>query len=125
MGFRLTLWARPGHLVLIFLPFPPLIAMTVVSIVQQQGSPRRLGIQLGLLVSAQFLCEMEVMTTVAILTAWALICFVVRYPKRAASIARSSLKSFGIAFALAAVLLAYPIWMLLPALNTTMARRNR
>ncbi len=102
-----------GHLVLIFLPFPPLIAMTVVSIVQQQGSPRRLGIQLGLLVSAQFLCEMEVMTTVAILTAWALICFVVRYPKRAASIARSSLKSFGIAFALAAVLLAYPIWMLL------------
>ncbi len=38
-----------GHVVLVFVPLLPFIAMTVVSIFQRRGSPKRLGIQLGLL----------------------------------------------------------------------------
>ncbi len=102
-----------GHPVLVFLPLPPLIAMTVVSILQGRGRPRRLGIGLGLLITAQFLIEPEVLTTVAILTAWAVACAALRYPAKVGDVARASVRPVGIALGLAAVLLAYPIWMML------------
>ena len=50
-----------GHLSLVFLPLPPLIALTVVSIAKKQGSPLWLGTRLGLLVTAQFLISPEVL----------------------------------------------------------------
>ncbi len=102
----------PGHVVLVFLVFPPFIASTVVSIVRGEGSPWRFGIQLGLLVAAQFLCEAEIMTTVAIMTMWALLCVAVRYPGRVVETARRCLRPFGTAVGVAGVLLAYPIWMM-------------
>jgi len=102
-----------GHLVLIFVPFPPFIALTVASIVQRRGSPRRLGIQLGLLLTAQFLCEPEIFTTVAILTVWALLCVAIRYPGRLAETARAAWRPVSIGLAIAVVLLAYPVWMML------------
>ena len=43
------------HLVFTFVPIPPFIALTIVSILQRKGSPWRLGLQLGLLVVAQYL----------------------------------------------------------------------
>ena len=102
-----------GHLVLVFVPLPPLIALTVASILQRQGSPRRLGIQLGLLVTAQFLSEPEVMVSVTVVTAWALLCVAIRYRSRAAEVARASLQPVGIALGIAVALLAYPIWLML------------
>ena len=102
-----------GHLVLIFVPLPPLIALTVVSIVQRRGSPLRLGVQLGLLLVAQFLSEPEVFTTVVIVTVWALICVAIARPEKVHDVLSGMIKPIATASALAAVLLAYPTWMLL------------
>ena len=55
-------------MVFTFVPIPPFIALTIVSILQRKGSPWRLGIQLGLLVVAQYLISQEVLVDVAILT---------------------------------------------------------
>ena len=101
-----------GHLVLVFLVFPPFIVLTVVSIVRRDGSPVRLGIQLGLLVTAQFLTEPEVMATVMLMTIWALVCAAIRYRAQAAEIARACIRPFALAVGLAALLLAYPIWLM-------------
>ena len=101
-----------GHPVLTFLVVPPLIVLTVVSILQRRGSPRRLGVQLGLLVAAQFLIEPEILTTVAILTAWAMLCLALRYPKRVAETARAVFVPVAIGIGVAVVLLAYPIWFM-------------
>ena len=57
-----------SHLELIFVPLPPFIALTVASILQNKGSSRRLGVQLGLLVAAQYLISPEVLSFVFILT---------------------------------------------------------
>jgi hypothetical protein len=102
-----------GHLVLVFIPLPPLIALTVVSILKRQGSPRRLGVQLGLLLSAQFLCEPEIFTSVVILSVWALLCAAIRFRRQVIEALRYALVPVAIAAAVSAVLLAYPIWMLL------------
>ena len=74
----------PTHLSLIFVPLPPFIAFTVASILQGRGSRRRLGIQLGLLVTAQFLICPEVVATVAVLTIAAVGCVAVRHPAKRA-----------------------------------------
>lgn len=102
-----------GHLVLIFAPIPPFIALTVVSIVRRQGSSVRLGIQLGLLVTAQFLIEPEVMTDVALVTAWGVVCVAIRYRSQVREAAGPVLRSLGLAAGIAVALLAYPIWMML------------
>ncbi|MBV8988665.1 MAG: hypothetical protein JO372_08910 [Solirubrobacterales bacterium] len=98
-----------GHIELTFLPLPPLIASALVSIAQQRGSPRRLGVQLGLLITAQYLVSPEVLTTVAILSTVALACVVVRRPE----LARAFVQPLALAAAVAAVLLSYPLWMML------------
>ena len=69
-----------AHLELIFVPLPPFIALTVASILQNRGSPRRLGVQLGLLVAAQYLISPEVLAIVAILTVVAVVCVAIRHP---------------------------------------------
>jgi len=101
-----------GHLVLIFLPLPPLIAMTVVAIVRGESSQRRLGIQLGLLVTAQFFCEMELTTTVVIITAGAFIFVLIRRPSLAREVVRRSWRPFCIGAVITMALLAYPVWFL-------------
>jgi hypothetical protein len=78
-----------GHPELMFLPLPPLIAMTIVSILQTRGSPRRLGIQLGLLVTAQFLISSEVLAVVLVLTLLAVIYTVIRHPSSVSAAART------------------------------------
>lgn len=102
-----------GHLQFIFLPFPPLIAMTVVSIVRRERSSLRLGAQLGLLAAAQFLCEPEIMASVALVAGWGVLCAAICLPSQVARATRACAKAFGVAFAVAGALLAYPIWMML------------
>jgi hypothetical protein len=100
-----------NHLELFFVPLPPFIALTVASILQNRGSPQRLGLQLGLLVVAQYLISPEVLATVAILTVAAVVCVAIRNPATVRNMVRAASRATGIAVAVAAVLLAYPIWM--------------
>jgi hypothetical protein len=102
-----------GHLELMFLPLPPFIALTVASILQRQGSPRRLGIRLGLLMSAQYLIAPEVAATVAILAFVAVAFLAIRDPAHFREMAHRSSGPAAIAVVVAAVLLAYPVWMLM------------
>ncbi|MGA3351808.1 MAG: hypothetical protein ABSD85_01320 [Acidimicrobiales bacterium] len=56
-----------GHINLAFVPLPPLIFMTLHEVlVQQQSSPRKWGVLLGLLVTSQYLISPEVLTTTAV-----------------------------------------------------------
>ena len=87
-----------AHVELIFVPLPPFIALTVASILQRRGSPRRLGIQLGLLVAAQYLISPEVLAIVAIFTVVAVACVAIRHPAnvpRCASLASGGHRSGG------------------------------
>ncbi len=102
-----------GHLVLVFLPLPPFIALTLASILMRRGSPLRLGPTLGILVAAQFLCEAEIMVTVTLISAWAVLWVAIRYRSHLADVARPVITSFLIAGGTAAALLAYPIWLML------------
>ena len=101
-----------GHPELMFLPLPPFIALTIVSILQTRGSPRRLGIQLGLLVTAQFLISPEVLVVVLVLALLAVVYTIIRHPSSIAATVRASARPVTIAFGVSLVLLAYPIWML-------------
>ena len=100
------------HLVYTFVPIPPFIALTIVSILQGKGSPWRLGIQLGLLVVAQYLIAQEVLVDVAILTLIALAFVALRNPRRIQLMARALVGPVLIAVPVIAALLAYPVWML-------------
>ncbi len=101
----------PTHLSLIFVPLPPFIAFTVASILQRRGSNRRLGIQLGLLLTAQFLICPEVVATVAVLTIAAVACVAVRHPANVPKTATCVWRPVSIALLVTGVLLAYPVWM--------------
>ena len=102
-----------GHLSLIFMPVPPFIALTVASVFRHMGSPRRLGVQLGLLLCAQYFISPEVLTSVAVLIVAAVACMAIRRPSKAAEMMRAVWYPVSIALAVMAVLLAYPIWMML------------
>lgn len=101
-----------GHLVLVFAPWPPLIALVVVEIVNRRRSRVRLGFQLGLLVVAQFLTEPEVLTMVAIVVAVGILWVLAFHPAGTREVARRLLVPVGIGGAVAGVLLAYPLWMI-------------
>ncbi len=102
-----------SHVVFVFVPLPPFIALTLASIVQRRGTPRRLGLQLGLLVSAQFLISPEVLAGVGILAIVAVVCLAIRTPADAGELVRTVARPAGYALVVMAVLLAYPVWMLL------------
>jgi hypothetical protein len=101
------------HLVFAFVPIPPFIALTIVAMLQRKGSPWRLGIQLGLLIVAQYLISQEVLVDVAILTLAALGLIALRHPQRIREVGHALVRPAGVAVALVAMLLAYPVWMLL------------
>ena len=101
-----------GHVELIFAPVPPFIALTVVSILQRSGSPRRLGIQLGLLIVAQYFISPEVLATVVIFIIAAVACVAITRPSSVAAATRSASEPLGIALVLVVVLLGYPVWMM-------------
>jgi hypothetical protein len=118
-----------GHPVALFMPLPPLIAWTVVRIVQRESTPRRLGVQLGLLLVAQYLVSQEVFATVVIFVGIALGCVALRHPMEAREHLHSLVVPGGIALATSSVFLAYPVWMLLAgpqhATGTTLPAMDR
>jgi hypothetical protein len=101
------------HIELLFVPLPPLIALTLAFILQRRGSVTRLGIQLGLLVGAQYLISPEITAMVAVFSAGAVTFAAIRQRSIVSDRARFVCKSAGIALAVAGVLLAYPGWMLI------------
>lgn len=101
-----------GHLDLVFLPLPPFIAMTVSSIVHRQGSPRRLGIRLGILSAAQFFISQEVLAGVALLTAFALIYAAIYQPGNWWGMAKKLIIPASVALVVAGALVAYPLWLM-------------
>jgi hypothetical protein len=101
-----------SHLVFTFVPIPPFIALTIVSILQRRGSPPRLGVQLGLLVVAQYFISQEVLVDVAILTCAALVCVALRHPQGIQEMGRAMARPVLVALPVIAALLAYPVWML-------------
>ncbi len=102
-----------AHLNLVLVPLPPFIALTLVSILRRQGSPWRLGIQLGLLLTAQYLISQEILVVVVILTIASLVCVAIRYSADLSERLRAVWRPVCIALAVATVLLAYPVWMML------------
>ena len=101
-----------SHVVFTFVPIPPFIALTIASILQRKGSPWRLGIQLGLLIVAQYFISQEVLAETAIVSAAALVCIALRHPGRIREIARAMARPLVVTIPVVAALLAYPVWML-------------
>ena len=102
-----------GHLVLVFAPWPPLIALVLYRIVEGHGTARRNGLLLGLLVVAQFLTEPEVLAMVAVVAVVALVAVIVAHPAGSRQIARRLARPLLLASVIAVILLAYPVWMIL------------
>jgi hypothetical protein len=102
-----------GHPVLFFLPLPPFIVSTLVSILLRRGSDRRLGLQLGVLLAAQYLISPEIFASLALMVGLGLLFVVLRNPRRAIQMTPIFIRPIGIALAVSVVLLAYPVGMLL------------
>ena len=102
-----------GHVELLFVPLPPFIALTVVSILQRSGSPRRLGIHLGVLIVAQYFISPEVLATVGIFTVAAVVCVAIGRRSILAEVTRTVFQPVAIALVIAALVLTYPIWLML------------
>jgi hypothetical protein len=102
-----------AHISLSFVPLPPFIALTAASIVARRRSPRWLGVQLGLLVAAQYLISPEVLASVLICVVVALACIAIRRRRNVYPLFRDLAVPVGVSLLLAAVVLAYPVWMLL------------
>jgi hypothetical protein len=100
-----------GHVQFIFLPLLPLIALTVTSILKGRGSSLRLGVQLAVLVAAEFLISEEVMTIVTLFIIAAIVGVAIRHPRRIRGMARTAAGALLVAVVVGAVLLAYPVWM--------------
>jgi hypothetical protein len=101
-----------GHPELMFIPIPPFIALTIEAILRRRGNPRRLGVQLGILVTVQYLISPEVMAVVGLLSLAALAYLAVRNRSAWLAPAGRILEPMIIAIGVVAVVLAYPVWML-------------
>jgi hypothetical protein len=113
-GFSPYLVAHGGsHLNLVFVPLPPLIFLVLVQITS--GRARRAwpwGLALGGLCVAQFLISAEILASTVIVGAVGLIIGAAVRPDAARERWRLTARAAGIASAVTAVLLAYPVWLL-------------
>lgn len=100
-----------GHLNLTFVVFPPLILLAVHELlVRQRWNPRRTGIVLGLLVTAQFFVSSEILASTVVIGAVCVIAAVVVGRRTVADRWRRALDGAVWAAGVAGVLLAYPVW---------------
>ena len=95
-----------------FVPIPPLIALTIVRILQRKGSPVRLGTTLGILLAAQFLISEEIFAIVVIVCVVAVVLVGVRHPGGAADMVRTSWRPVAVALVVVGAVLAYPLWLM-------------
>jgi hypothetical protein len=100
------------HIYLTFIPLPPLIAATVVSIVQRRAVSWRRGLLLGGLFSAQYLIMPEVAAFIVLIGVAAIVFIAIRRPALVRELAMPVGATVLIAGFVTLVLLAYPVWML-------------
>ena len=106
---------RQGHLSLGFLMLPPLILVVLNEILSKQTRPAWIsGLALGLLVAAQFLISPEVLVMTSVVSVIgifvaALLAGIAWFREHLVHV----LKAFGTGFAVAAALLAFPVWFAL------------
>jgi hypothetical protein len=113
-GFSPYELAQGGHLNLSFVVLPPLILLCVYElVVKQEGSPRRWGVLLGLLVTAQFFVSTEVLASTAVVVGVCLMAVVVIGHHSIGSHRRFAGMGALWATVVATTLLAYPIWFAL------------
>jgi hypothetical protein len=110
-----------SHLNLVFVPLPPLILLMLSKILDRVEHPLRWGLALGALCVAQFLISPEVLASTAVVGAAGLCVAAVAgagsWPWSRSSSAvrerwRPVLGGLGVAGLVAAVCLAYPLWLL-------------
>jgi hypothetical protein len=102
-----------GHLHVTLLVFVPLVLALVDDIaVSQRGSPIAKGVLLGLVIVGQALTSLEVLAMLAIMTVLGLGALAIWFRSAVRQRLRGSLEGFGAAALTAAVLLAWPAWVL-------------
>ena len=102
------------HLQLVFVPLPPLIALSVHELlVGRNGRPLRWGTFLGFLLTAQFLISTEVFASTCVVLLIALVVLGASHPRDVVATARRALPGVGVAVGITVVCLAYPAWMAL------------
>jgi hypothetical protein len=94
-----------------FLPLPPLIAYTVVAIVAGRGGPIRRGLELSLLLAAQFLISAEIFVMCIVLMAVVLGSMALFHPAQAIEQIRRMFKPLAAAAILTGLIIAIPVWM--------------
>lgn len=103
-----------GHLNLSFVPLPPLIILVLHElIIRQERRPRPVGMLLGLMVVAQFLISTEITATTALFSAIALVIVALVGRDQVRARAHHAAEGLAVAAAVAAVLLAYPLYVAL------------
>src|SRR5665213_2140904 len=100
-----------GQLNLTFIILPPLIFLAVHELlVRQEWAPRRVGVVLGLLVTAQFFVSSEVLTSTIVIGAICTVAVVVVGRRSIVDHWRRAVKGALWTAGVAGVLLAYPVW---------------
>lgn len=113
-GFSPYEIGQSGHLNLSFVVFPPLILLCLYElVVKQSGSPRRWGILLGLLATAQFFVSIEVLASTAVIAGICLILVVVIGRRSLGPHLRFACTGAIWGICVATVLLVYPLWFVL------------
>jgi hypothetical protein len=115
-GFSPYMVGQAGnHIMLSFIPLPPLIILTVWELlVRQRKQPWRLGIALAVEMVAQFLIEPEVLAITALVI---LLGGIIIAIARASFLTRNRLiysaKGLAVATGLTGLCLAYPVWYMI------------
>ena len=101
-----------GHVMLSFVPLPPLYFYQLHKIVAgREGSPRRQGLVLGLIAVAQYFIAQEILATLIIVTALGLIVLAGATCRRVSrALLRRAATGLIYATGVVAVFVAYPLW---------------
>jgi hypothetical protein len=103
-----------AHPMLLMVPLPPLILLILDEIlVRQVLPPRRMGIVLGLLVTAQLLISTEVLGTTFLMSLIGLALLMAFRWRLVAGHLRHAVRALAVASSTALVLCAYPLWLFL------------
>ena len=103
-----------GHYDLMFAVFPPLIVDVLVRLLAGRVSPRRGGVELGLLVTAQLFITEEILFDTALAGALLLVVLALRrnpFGERPAQRLRAAAAGLGIGAAVTLVIAGYPLWV--------------
>jgi hypothetical protein len=102
------------HLMHAFVPLPPLIFLSVYELLRDgQTRPRRWGVTLGLLVTAQFFISAEIAATTVIVASIAIIVVGTRRLDVVLPTMRRAAGSLALAVGIVLAAVAYPAWVML------------